>query len=130
LFIAEQKCFFGFRKGKLTSISEAEIFLNEFAKWSSTKSKSTVAWECFVNFNVEKYRVKIKKDGKRIDGKILIWASYEANGIATLLRKYEIDRVISIQDVINDLITWRDHRYFEFIAERENWIKELFENLR
>ena len=130
LFIAEQKCFYGYRKGRMETISNSDVFIKNFESWSKMKMKQTKAWECFVNFNQKKYHIKINKEEKIIDGRILIWAKYDEAGKKRMLDDLKLNEIISIEEVIKDLIRWGDKDYIDFIQKKKKSIMELFKTFQ
>jgi hypothetical protein len=125
IYIVEQKCFYGYRKGKMATISTSDDFIKNFESWSTRKMKQTKAWECFINFP-KNYHVKVQKEKKHIDGRILIWAKYEEDGKKELIKNLKINDIISIEEIIKDLNKWQDKDYFDFIRNKKNLINELF----
>ena len=127
-FIAEQKCFFGFKNGTLKKISEVETFTMEFEKWSTKKSISTIAWDRFINFDKDTSVVSNKQKKYSVSGKVLIWASYDKKAKENFQKKYKLSDVISFEHIIRDLKDWSDESYIKFIKEKQKWINELFKN--
>ena len=128
-YIVEQKCFFGFKNGKLCSMSTYEIFIKEFEKWSTAKANSTPAWKYFSNFSKERYDVKVKTKKIETEGTILLWASCEKEGAEKFQEELGISKIIGVDSIISDLKQWEDNNYSKFIDTRKNWIIELLDNL-
>jgi hypothetical protein len=128
-YLVEQKCFFGFKNGRLSTMSTDEIFIKEFEKWSSAKANSTPAWKYFSNFSEEAYEVKVKSEKIVIAGTMLLWASCEKEGAVKFQEKLGINKIIGIDSIINNLKEWEDSNYLNFIDTRKNWIIDLLDNL-
>jgi hypothetical protein len=109
----------------MATISTSDDFIKNFESWSTRKMKQTKAWECFINFP-KNYHVKVQKEKKHIDGRILIWAKYEEDGKKELIKNLKINDIISIEEIIKDLNKWQDKDYFDFIRNKKNLINELF----
>lgn len=127
-YIAEQKCFFGFKDGKLKKISEAETFSIVFDKWSNEKRNHTVAWARFIEFNNDSH-VSIKNKKCDVSGKILVWASCDKKAKKDFQKKHNIFDVVSFEQVIRDLNKWEDRKYLGFLKDRKKWINQLFNSL-
>ena len=72
----------------------------------------------------------VNKEEKRIDGRILIWAKYEEDGKKMMLKKLNLYDIMSIDEVIKDLIGWQDKEYFNFLNKKEEVIRKLFKTFR
>ena len=128
-YIVEQKNFYGYKKGKLTVIVETTEFISAYKSWSIEKQKRTIAWKAFVNFNIsDNLVVKVKKNEYTTHGKILIWSSCKDTATKDWFCKEEqIDDIITVEEMIKDLISWDDENYKKALLQKKTWV-ELFVN--
>ena len=88
-----------------------KIFWDSFEKWSKAKQKSTHAWRIFLKFPSN---TKLKQKGNeeiKTSGRILIWGSCDEAGRKEMTRKYQFYDVLSLENIVQDLIVWKDIEY-------------------
>jgi hypothetical protein len=66
---------------------------------------------------------------KCVSGAILIWGSITENGKDKVKYEFGFKDVLSLEDMITDLVTWEDSAYHELIDERSNWSQKLYNAL-
>lgn len=75
------------------------------------------------------YKVKINREEVSVKGSILIWGRVnesKQNGIINYFNFYDI---LSIENMVNDLLDWEDTDYNDYINTRYRWMAELMSNL-
>jgi len=80
--------------------------------------------------NMSQYAVIVKGRSQTINGSILVWGRCTAQGRASVIAKHLLSDVLSLEVIINDLLTWRNQDYAELIGQYQRWCGELFEGLR
>lgn len=121
IFVGELKCeleFDNYRYLTLTSPSQLDHHKGEtFTKFQD------IAW------NPNKYTVTV--DGKNItvSGAILVWGRVEDVGRKAVIRENKFEDVLSLEEIIGDLLEWDDKTYFELTADRATWCQNLFHQL-
>lgn len=75
----------------------------------------------------EQYNVTVqKKSCDNIDGTILVWGSYTDAGHDSVIQEYGFSDILSVENIIQNLIEWNDPNYQEFIGNYQAWCSELF----
>ncbi len=64
-------------------------------------------------------------------GSILIWSSLESKKTRATIRKtYAFHDILSVEDIIRDLIEWRNRDYQMLLDRRAAWCYDFFRGLR
>ena len=69
-------------------------------------------------------------NSNRVAGIALVWGKVAQTGLEHLKEKYNITHIISLEDVMNDLIKNENEDYLELIQVRQSWCDSLFEHMR
>lgn len=121
VFVGEIKCeleFENYRYLTLMSSSQLDHHKGEaFAKFRDIAK------------NLHKYTVTV--DGKSISvaGSILVWGSVTRDGRTTVIRENGFADVLSLEDIIADLLDWGNESYRQLIEDRATWCQYLFRKL-
>jgi hypothetical protein len=76
-------------------------------------------------------KVKIKgKPQEEIHGAILIWGRCTQEGRDSVKNEHKLAEVLSLEEIISDLVAWGNQDYIELLADRERWCGDLFTGLR
>ena len=62
-----------------------------------------------------------------IDGAILIWGAATPEGRQDVLDAKGFFEVLTMADIIRDLIAWNHETYKALIEERKSWANDLFQ---
>lgn len=76
--------------------------------------------------NRQRYTVTVRGRAQPVDGAILVWGHCTSDGRASVQREYGLHTVLSLQDMINDLLQWENEKFFALIKKRQAWCNELF----
>lgn len=74
--------------------------------------------------------VTVNGTPQNVDGAILIWGNVSATGRTAVMRATGLHTVLSLRDIVDDLVAWKDPRYYSFLDERLEWCEQLFAGLR
>jgi hypothetical protein len=90
------------------------------------------AFDAFLAVARRPSRCAVIVDGepRTVKGAILIWADVTKSGRAAVRRTHKLTEVLSLREIVEDLVARKDARYQEFLAERLRWCQHLFEGLR
>ena len=80
--------------------------------------------------NPKNYLVMVNGSPQPIDGCILVWGRATEEGRRSVIETYGLSAILTIEEIINDLLVWENKEYLEFVRRRENWSQELFNGLR
>lgn len=120
IFVGELKCELEYENYKYLTLTSS----------SQIKHHSKNAFEKFLyiakNNNNDRYKVTIKGKNKPISGAILVWGNITPEGRTSVMNDYGLADVLSLEQIINDLIIWNNQDYLDFIKQREKWCQELF----
>jgi hypothetical protein len=89
------------------------------------------AFQLFLDSARDKKNAIVSVKGKTIaiNGAILIWGNATNEGKTMTRDTHGIYEVLTIQGIINDLISAKNAEYAEYIADRKAWGNVLFDNL-
>ena len=128
IYIVELKCELernNYKFLKLKDISQLKHHQN--------KKAFDQAFDRFVKIakNPNPYTVTTKniKDVLNISGAILIWGSITESGRTNVIDECRFKDVLSLENMISDLINWKDKTYFELNENRLDWCQEFFNGL-
>ncbi len=143
VYVGELKCLIEFKDYHYLELKNQDITIHTGRKrdenWRE-KTNNAFVWFLDIAENSEKYNViytNRKKDngklGERIpttvNGSILVWGRVTDEGREKVKKEFGIHDVLSLEDMINDLIKWKDPEYKEFINKRYCWLLNLMESL-
>ena len=118
IFIGELKCELEYENYKyltLTSPSQLDHHNKE-------------AFKRFLDIgkNNDQYKVTINNKIVSVSGAILVWGSITPEGRRNIINYTGLADVLSLEQIINDLINWNNQDYIDFNQQRETWCQELF----
>jgi hypothetical protein len=128
-FIVEQKNLVAYNNGRIRNMTNEGSFIKSFESWSKTKSKHTPAWNIFLG-PLNEYKVQVRGKPLSEFGKILIWSKVDVQNKSILCSKLSLDEILSLEQIHNELISWNDNIYIEWLNKRIDWTKELFNQLK
>ncbi|GHT25519.1 hypothetical protein AGMMS4957_20460 [Bacteroidia bacterium] len=126
-YICEMKCELQYENCKYLELSKS----NQIKHHEDNKK----AFQYFLDIpqNASNYRVEIKSTKEEIKpaGIILLWGkiSNDKNAIDAVKTNYKITEILSLEDMINTMVEKNYDKYFDFVKERIEWSKYLFDNL-
>jgi hypothetical protein len=74
-------------------------------------------------------RISIRGEPHVVSGAILIWGDVAESGRTAVQRVYNLTAVLSLREIIDDLVIWDDKNFKAFLKERSGWCQELFHRL-
>ena len=77
----------------------------------------------------ENFVVKVSQQQIAYDGTMLIWARAEPDVIESVKQTYGLYEVLTLENIITDLIRWENQEYKQFLNERAAWCNHLFTEL-
>lgn len=80
-----------------------------------------------VTINDNSNNKKIELD---VSGAILVWGSLTESGRTKVKNEFGFKDILSLENMISDLIIWEDSQYYELIEDRSNWSQELYNALK
>lgn len=120
-FIAEMKCEIEYQKFKYL------VLTNE----KQLEHHKKPAFSIFLDAanNPSAHRVKI--GGREIisHGSILIWGAATEQGRAEVIKAKGFFDILTVEEIVEDLIAWQSPSYLQLIEDRRNWTNELFDGL-
>ena len=122
-FICEQKCELEFENYKYLELKGSEQLRHH---------EKNFAFRRFLDVGKDprKYQVFVK--GRQIEnvrGIVLIWGKVSERGRKEVKERYHMHGVLSLEDIISDLVIWKSKSYLELIREKQKWCNNLFHNL-
>ena len=123
IYVGELKCWPAYENQKYLTLTKAEQ-LRE-------KSLQTKAFQRFLELakNPSAYVVEIKKKKIKVAGAILVWARTTADGRRSVMDELGMRDVLSLEDMVTELIKWNSQDLTTLVQERARWSQSLFEQL-
>ena len=122
VYIGEMKCELEYQAYRfLTLESPAQL-----------KHHSLEAFNVFLDVakNPANYLVTVNGISQSVDGSILVWGRVTEQGRKSVIEKHGLSAILTIEEIINDLLIWENQEFVEFVNKREKWCQELFAGLR
>lgn len=121
VFVAEMKCEIEFQNFRYFVLDRAGQ-LDHHAK---------EAFRAFLAAAGDAPRPRAFVKGREViyDGAILIWGSVTEAGRKAVMEHAGLHDVLSVEQICQDLVSWRSRRYAELLEKRLRWSRELFEGL-
>ena len=122
IFVSEMKCELEYDQYKYLVLTSPD----------QLEHHKGAAFQVFLDIarNHHIYPITIDAKTAEVNGAILVWGHCTEEGRARVCKHYGFHTVLSLQDIINDLQAWKNEEYVKFLDQRQEWCKELFENLR
>jgi hypothetical protein len=122
IYVGEMKCELEYQGYKYLTLESPE----------QLEHHSLESFQIFLDLakNPNNYLVTTNHSPQPIGGCILVWGRATAEGRGSVTERYGLNAVLTIEEVISDLLTWENKEYLEFVNTRENWSQELFSGLR
>lgn len=122
-FICEQKCELEFENYRYLELKEPEQLKHH---------EKSLAFKRFLDIakNPQAYQVFVK--GRQIVdvlGIILIWGKVSKEGRIMVKERHYIHDVLSLENIISDLVELESPSYLEMIKEKQKWCNYLFHDL-
>ena len=118
LFIGEMKCELEFENYRYLALIDH----------SQLDHHKGDAFERFLKLGRNPKAYAVLTHGQRISpsGTILVWGCVTPEGRKDVKRTTGKIDVLSVEDVIGDLLAWNPSEYHEFVASQAQWCRELF----
>lgn len=122
LYVAEQKAelaWEGYSRLRLVSAEQVATHVGKPAfDWFLELARQPASAE-----------VKVRARPVPIDGAILVWGSTTPEGRVEAINRFGFADVLSLEEMLADLRTWRDQRWQSRVAELRDWTNGLFDEL-
>lgn len=118
-FITEMKCEIEYQKYKYFTLTEAK---------QVERHKKKRAFELLLHLanNPSQYRIGQAGNDVTITGTALVWGKVLPPAVKEIKECFGFDHVLSLENMISDLIGWEDRAYKGLITEYSCWCNELF----
>lgn len=118
MYVGELKCeleFENYRYLTLTSPSQLNHHTGEaFQRFLATAK------------NPRQYTVTVSGNSVSVSGAVLVWGAVTPDDRRAVMEATGIADVLSLEQIITDLLTWDDQDYFRFMERRATWCQDLF----
>jgi len=125
VLVAEMKCELSLEKFKYLRLDDAEQIDHH--------RRSGKAFTRFMDLAQDATAYEVKVTGGTepvaVGGTALVWGSVSDKGRESVCSKTGIDVVLSLEDMVNDLVEWRSKEYREMIDSRETWVSSMCRSL-
>jgi hypothetical protein len=124
VYVAELKCELAFANyGYLVLTSVAQVNRHIYEKKE--------AFLRFIDCAKNPQRYVIHVGGKLVEtaGSVLVWGSVSEQGRQAVMADYGFAGVLSVEEIIRDLLQKNNHEYKVFVEQRRKWCDELFSAL-
>jgi hypothetical protein len=121
-FVSEMKCEIQYQNYRYWRLAEPSQLKHH---------KNKKAFELFLQLSKDPGSVSVKANGDvEVRGTILVWGAATEEGIEAVKAEYGISDVITVENCINDLVSWENESYLELLDQRDEWSSSLFSKLR
>jgi hypothetical protein len=123
IYVSEMKCEIQYRNYSYLELRNVEQ-INRHKK---------AAFNRFLQIAVNPANYEVKIGGeliKEVKGAILVWGKISESKKASILEKTKLKDVLSVENIINDLIEKKDENYFQLLVEKQEWMGHLFRGLQ
>jgi len=122
VYVAEMKCELEYQNYHNLTLTGPEQLHRHLQK---------PAFQSFVHLatDPEAMPVVVNQQERGIDGAILVWGRYSDDGYQSVMDAYGFADILSVENIVADLLNWNNAQYAEFIAERQAWCAHVLEGL-
>jgi len=127
IFVGEMKSELEYENYKYLTLTSTDQFKHHIIKLA------------FIQFleiakNPEKFTVTIqdtknKRKSIAVSGSILVWGKVSDEGKKNVMEETKLADVLSLEQIINDLLAWNNSDYIDFIKQRFEWSEQIFSSL-
>jgi len=123
-YVAEMKCELAFEKYKYLELDLV----------TDLRHHKKIGFKRFLKMAREPGAFEVRIAGENgtkipIKGAILIWGHVNTEHRDEIAKHFNFHDILSLQDIINDLIEWNDKEYYDYIAGKHEWITEMINYL-
>ncbi len=121
IYVAEMKCWVEYQNYKFLTLQSVDQ-LTEF---------SSPAFDVFLKAakNPSRCKVKVEGETKPVAGAVLIWGDVSRAGRKSVKKRTGIAGVLSLKEMIDDLVTRGNTSYVDFLNKLNLWCNDFFKNL-
>jgi len=121
-YVSEMKCEIQFENFKYLELNSVDQLAHH----------NKPAFQRFLGIANEpkKYSVKVQGKKMNVDGAILVWGKTNQASIKEICEATNLTNILSVENMINDLIEIKDNNYLEFLNQKQEWINHLFNGLK
>jgi len=121
-YVSEMKCEIQFENFKYFQLN----------KLSQLNHHNKTAFNRFLGVakDPKKFVVRVKGKETKVHGAILIWGKTDPDAIEDICKSKSLNKILSLEDIINDLIEIENQEYFELLNQKKEWINYLLTGLK
>lgn len=121
IYVAEMKCWVEYQDYRYLTLRNAD----------QLDGMEGPAFNAFLEVarNPTSCKVTINGSPHPVSGAILIWGDVADTGRIDVTSTYKITHVLSLKNIIDDLVSNEDREYKKFLEDRLGWCRNLFEGL-
>lgn len=121
VFVAEMKCELEYENYKYLRLTSPTQLLHH----------SKPAFNLFLKAATNPKDVAVRINGRPISitGSILVWGAVADNARQAVQERFKFHRILSLEEILEDLLNWRDERWLSFVSSRRDWAIALFDAL-
>lgn len=125
VYIAEMKCEIQFLNYKFLTLA----FIDQIEHHKTRSSSNAFNRFLELTNNPQKLTVKINKQDIAINGGILVWGKVDQKAKSKIIDQYLFADIISLEEVVQNLIEWNNEEYLSFIGTYKKWTTDIFKGL-
>jgi hypothetical protein len=120
-YVSEMKCWVEYQNYRYLTLRNAD----------QLGAMEGPAFNAFLSVACSPSSCKVSVNGspQQISGAILIWGDVDDSGRIDVKRSHKIADVLSLQDIIDELVSKEHQPYLNFLEERLRWCQHLFQGL-
>jgi len=122
VYVAEQKCWLEYENYK-------HLSLDSYEKLDYHLTDPSFCRFLDLGKTPEKYDIFV--GGKQIEasGIILVWGKVTDEGRTSVKSKHKIHDVLSLENIIENLVNWKNPEYYKLLREKQEWCNQLYHEL-
>lgn len=122
IYIGELKCELEYQNYKF-------IELDSIDQLNHHSSKKAFQRFLAIAKDINSYKVRIKGKETAVNGSILVWGRVNENNKRKIVEHFNFHDILSIENMVNDLIEWEDVDWIKYVETKYRWMTELRSNL-
>ena len=124
-YVSEQKCWFEYLNYKYFTLEKTDQV--DYL----TSSDSPNSFDRFLELGKDPSKYPVYVDGEKTDiaGIVLIWGKVSDKGRTAVKRHYNLHDLLSLEAIVNDLVSWETPEFRSWTLEKRRWCNQLFEGI-
>jgi len=125
IYVGELKCELEYQNYRYLTLKEPSQLEHH-----KGKANEDTGFKRFLDMARDPKQYTVNGKNYTVSGAVLVWGSVTDEGGEAVMKEYGLADVLSLQEIVDDLVKWNNRKYYELVEERAKWCQELFEFLK